>query len=368
MPTLAPNPIPWFAPQVDARERELVLAVLDSGYLNDGGVTREFERRVAELVGVRYCVGVTSGTAALALALMAAGIGPGDEVLVPDLTFIATANAVRLAGAAVKLVDVCPDRFTIDPEKAAEAIGPRTRAIIPVDVNGRAPDYDALARLAAERGLRIICDAAEALGSIWKGRPLGAFGDAGCFSFSANKTVTTGQGGMIATNDPALHDRLRELKDQGRRTQGSGGNDLHPVLGFNFKLTNLQAAVGLAQMEKLAARLEHARTRQRWYERHLAGCPSLTLVPAAAGEVLQWTDVLVEDPEPLARALDEAHIGYRRFWYPLHSQKPYADRPEAFPHATAISRRGVWLPSSFDLQEEDVRTTAAVARCCLAGQ
>jgi perosamine synthetase len=211
------EPIPWFGPVVGDDESEAVRAVVATGYLNDGPVARGLEKGIADFLGVRHAVAVTSGTAAISLALMALGIDSEDEVIVPDLTFIATANAVRMAGAKVKLVDVDPERFTIDVAAAEAAIGPRTRAIVPVDVNGRAADYAALEAICQARGLALVCDAAEALGSRHQGQYLGTFGHAGCFSFSANKTVTSGQGGLIVTNDDVLHDRLRELKDQGRR-------------------------------------------------------------------------------------------------------------------------------------------------------
>ncbi len=360
--------IRWFGPETGDREQELVLEVLRSNYLNDGAVTRRFEERIAGLIGVRHCVGVTSGTAAITLALMAAGIEPGDEVLVPDLTFIATANAVRLAGGIVKLVDVEPHRLSLDLESVAKAISSRTRAVVPVDVNGRGVDYEALEALAAQHGLFIICDSAEALGSKYRGRFLGTFGKAGCFSFSANKTVTTGQGGMVATNDLALYHRLIELKDQGRAVQGTGGDDLHPVIGYNFKLTNLQAAVGLAQLEKLERRLAKARLRESWYQAGLADCHGIELLPADTreGEILQWTDALIDDRGRVGQALKEAGIGFRPFWHPLHSQKPYAGSSHAFPMATSASARGLWLPSSFDLTEAQVAKVCAVIREALA--
>ncbi len=227
--------IPWFGPEMGRREQERVAAVIASNYINDGSIAREFEQAITAFIGCRYCVAVTSGTAAISLALLALDIGPGDEVIVPDLTFIATANAVRMIGADVKLVDVEPRRFTIDVDKVGAAIGPRTRAIIPVDVNGRGADYDALSELAEKRGLNVVCDSAESLGSKYKGSLLGTFGDASCFSFSANKTITSGQGGMVATSSERIYYRLRELKDQGRRYGGTGGDDLHPVIGYNFK-------------------------------------------------------------------------------------------------------------------------------------
>jgi perosamine synthetase len=345
-------------------EREYVLQVLDSNYLNEGDVTARFEQKLAEFLGVRHCVAVTSGTAALTLALMALGIGHGDEVIVPDITFIATANAVRLAGADVNLVDIEPERFTLDVEKVARAISRRTKAIIAVDVNGRGASYGELETIAAQNGLLLLCDAAEALGSHYGDRCLGTFGDAGCFSFSANKTLTTGQGGVIATGNTDVYHRLLELKDQGRRTRGTGGDDLHPVMGYNFKFTNLQAAVGLAQFEKLRERLAHAKQREDWYIERLQNLPGLVLpsLNNRVGEVTQWTDLLVADRKLVEAAFRQAGIGFRCFWHPLHRQVPYAADDADFSASIEISRKGLWLPSSFNLTEEQAERTAEVLR------
>lgn len=347
--------ITWFGPHLTGGELERLRDVLDRQYINDGPLAREFERRIATLVGTRHAVAVTSGTAAIAMALMAAGVGPGDEVLVPALTFAATANAVRLAGADVKLVDVEPIRFGIDADGVLAAIGPRTRALVSVDVNGRGADYRRLEPICRDAGILLICDAAEGLGSQYGGRMLGSFGLAGCFSFSANKTITAGQGGIITTDSDAMHDRLRELKDQGRRYGGTGGDDLHPVIGFNFKFTDLQAAVALPQLDEIEKRLAAARNRDRFYVQRLSNQPGLTL-PAydEPGEVRQWTDVLIEDRISVGRALDAEKIGHRAFWFPLHQQAPYAADPEMFPNSTDISRRGMWLASRFDLTEPDM--------------
>ncbi|MGQ0663487.1 MAG: DegT/DnrJ/EryC1/StrS family aminotransferase [Pseudomonadota bacterium] len=363
----APERIPWFAPQMTGGELGRLKGVIEANFLNDGPLTAEFEARIARLTGVEYCVATTSGTTAIALALMALGLGPGDEVIVPDLTFIATANAVRLAGAEVRLVDVEPRRLALDPDRAAAALGPRTRAIVTVDVNGRGADYRFFEPFCRERGLKLVCDAAEALGSSFAGRRLGAFGDAGCFSFSANKTVTTGQGGMVATNDRRVHDRLCELKDQGRRHRGTGGDDIHPVIGFNFKFTDLQAAVGLAQLDRLDERLAKASLRDRWYRQALDGCPGLEFPDLASepGEVRQWTDVLVADRETVRRALKAAGIGFRALWFPLHTQAPYAGAAGPFPVAADIAARGLWLPSHFALTEAQVEATAATIRATI---
>ena len=309
MKTTKPS-IAWFSPHVGEQEKKLVREVIDSNYINDGDVTRTFETKIADLIKAKHCIAVTSGTAAIAMALMGMGIGRGDEVIVPNFTFIATANAVRLAGAEVKLVDIEPKRFSIDIEQVKSSIGPRTRAIVTVDVNGRGADYSLLEAIAREKGLSLICDSTEALGSKSKGRYLGTYGDAGCFSFSPNKTITTGQGGMVATDNTKLYYRLLELKDQGRRSQGTGGDDLHPAMGYNFKLTNLQAAVGIAQMERLSERLSKAIERDKWYLRELKDCSGIKLpsLENNEGEVTQWTDILVEDRDKLEPAFTSANI------------------------------------------------------------
>ena len=348
--------IPWFGPVVGAAETEALARVIASGYLNDGEAARQLESEVARFLGVSYAVAVTSGTAALSLALMGLGIGPGDEVIVPDLTFIATANAARLAGAEVRLVDIEPDRFTIDVGAAAAAIGPRTAAIIAVDVNGRACDYRALEELAARHGLVLVCDSAEGLGSRFAGQCLGSFGNAGCFSFSANKTVTSGQGGLVVTNDARVHQRLRELKDHGRVAGGTGGDDSHPVIGFNFKYTNLQAAVALVQFTRLPERLEALRRRDRLYRQHLAGISEIRLPPDGSntGEVCQWMDILSDRRGDIQKSLSDMGAGTRAFWHPLHRQPPYAARDEDFPNAADVSRRGLWLPSHLEIAADQI--------------
>ena len=358
--------IPWFEPQMTGGELPRLADVLERNFLNDGPLTRELERRIAALAGVEHGVAVTSGTAAITLALMACGVRPGDEVIVPDLTFVATANAVRLAGATVVLADVDPNRLTLSPQAVKAAITPRTRAVVPVDVNGRGANYAQLERICREGGLVLVCDAAEALGSRYDGRPLGSYGDAACFSFSPNKRLTTGQGGMIVTKSAQLADRLHELKDQGRRVRGSGGDDLHPVMGFNFKFTDLQAAVGLAQLDAFDARLAHAGQRDAWYRAALAGidgvvCPD----EGQAGEVRQWTDVLLDRRAEVRAALEAQRIGCRSFWFPIHRQAPYRHDEGPFPNASRISDRGLWLPSNFRLTESDVARVAEVVKSAL---
>jgi perosamine synthetase len=361
--------IPWWEPKLGQPVRQAVNAVLDSDYINDGPVTRDLEARVAAIAGRRHGIAATSCTASIALALMAAGIEPGDEVIVPDITFIATANAARLAGARVRLVDVDPLRLTLDPGRLAEAIGPNTRAVIAVDINGRAADYAGIEAVCRERGLILICDSAQGLGSRHGGRAVGSFGDAACFSFSGNKMFFAGQGGAIVTDDDAMEGRLRALRDHGRLAGGTGGDDMHPVVGFNFKYPNLQAAVALAQLDELDERLEHARLRQRWYREFLDGCPGLSF-PGGGGdneEAILWSDILIEDRDPVCQALDAAAIGYRRFYFPLHRQEPYAAPDDGFPNALHVSTRLLWLPSALSLTRAQAERTATVIRQALDG-
>jgi perosamine synthetase len=361
------DPIPWWEPRLGEAVKRAVADVVDSAYINDGPVTRELERRIAALAGVRHGVAVNSCTTGLALALMAAGVGPGDEVIVPDLTFIATANAVRLAGADVKLVDIEPDRLAISVERAAATVGPRTKAVVPVDVNGRAVDYDGIEALCRQRGLALIADSAEGLGCRHRGRPLGSFGRAAGFSFSAHKLVFAGQGGVVVTDEDEMHVRLRELRDHGRRTPGTGGDDLHPVLGFNFKYPNLMAAVVLAQLDELDERLAHARARDRWYRELLAGCPGVAFpgLPPADGETALWADALFEGRDRVTAALAAAKIGFRPFWFPLHCQRPYRASDNEFPNAIAVSSKGLWLPSALSLTRADAERVARVIRSAL---
>ncbi len=357
--------IPWWHPELGAEEAQRVVAVVESNFPNDGADTDEFAARIASLVGVAHGVGVSSGTAALYCALLACGVGPGDEVIVPDLTFVATANAVRATGADVVLVDVRLPDLSLDPVAVEAAVTGRTRAILPVHVNGRGGSIDEVVDIARARGLAVVEDACEALSSQRDGRTLGSFGDAACFSFAPTKIITTGQGGVVVTEDEALARRLRELKDQGRATRGTGGADEHPVFGLNFKLTNLNAAVGLAQLERLPGRLQHLVDLRRWYEEELSdlAAPALELVPvdAAGGERLAWIDVFVDERDALVGHLRERGIDSREFWHPVHSHPPYAD-PDRFPSATWASQHGLWLPSAFSLGREQVAQVGAAVR------
>ena len=354
----------FWTPQFGPEEKTLLAEVVDSGFLNDGPLTSRFERQVADLLGAKHVVATTSGTAAIFLSLAALGVGPGDEVITPDVTFIATQNAVSLTGAKPVLVDVNPDTLNIDSEAVERAVTPRTKAIVPVHVTGRAADMEALAAVSNRHGLAIVEDAAEAFLSKHQGKCLGTFGIAGCFSLSPNKTITTGQGGLIATNDDRVHVRLRELKDQGRPVRGTGGDDAHNSVGYNFKFTDMQAAVGLAQLRDVPRRVERMRSIHRGYRDGLRGVEGVRVIPFRIedGELPQWTDVLAERRDELFSHLAARGMHGRRFWHPIHTQPPYLAPAEHFPNSSRQIPRAMWLPSAFTLTDEDVATVCAEIR------
>jgi perosamine synthetase len=347
--------IPWWTPHMTGGELDLVSGVLDSNYINDGEVTASFETEIARRLGVKHAVAVTSGTAAITAALHASGVRAGDEVIVPDITFIATANAASILGAKVVLADVEELTLNIDPISVERLVTSRTKAIVPVHVSGRGANMAALLEIAQPRNIAVVEDAAEGFLSKKDGRYLGTTGIAGCFSFSPNKTVTTGQGGVVVTDDHAFYRKLRELKDQGRREPGTGGDDLHYSAGYNFKFTNLHAAVGLAQLAATDERMERMRSIYRIYAQRLSGVPGLRLpgFDIDAGECPQWTDAVVELRDDFDRHLAARDIHCRRFWFPLHTQAPYRLPAKGFPASARVGPKALWLPSSFLMCDAD---------------
>ncbi|MGB8216488.1 MAG: DegT/DnrJ/EryC1/StrS family aminotransferase [Candidatus Methanoperedens sp.] len=350
--------IKWWQPQLGGEEQKFLKKVFDSNYPNEGELATLFEQKICGLLGCKHAVAVTSGTAAIFLSLKALGIRQGDEVIVPDITFIATANAVEMCGAKPVLVDVDPETMNMSPVAFESVITEKTKAVVPVHVSGRAADMEAIMGIAGSNDIAVVEDAAEALMSKHKEKYLGTFGKAGCFSFSPNKTITTGQGGVIVTDDDEIHIHLRELKDHGRPTRGTGGDDFHNVIGYNFKFTDLQAAVGLGQLTYLEPRIERMKRTYRLYAKKLKGLDGISLFDfdIENGEIPQWTDALVEKRNELAEHFVINGIGCRRYWFPLHTQKPYKLPDDSFPNSTCLSPKAIWLPSAFTLSDKDIET------------
>jgi perosamine synthetase len=371
------------APVMRGNERRYLQECIDTNWVSYvGPFVERFEEAFAKAISATYAVAVNSGTAALHLALLAAGVGPDDEVIVPDLTFIAPANAVRYCGAHPVFIDVTADHWYLDPEKVGaflsqecdrtaggtidRATGRRVKAVIPVHLLGHPADLDPLVELAERYELELIEDASESLGSSYKGRAPGTFGALGCFSFNGNKIITSGGGGMVTTPSEGLARRSRYLSPQARE---SGVEYIHDEIGFNYRLTNLQAAVGLAQLEQLT---EHVRLKREIAARYTAALDGIDGVvlpdqaPWAVSSFWLYT-ILVGSParrtsRELIKDLASASIEARPLWAPLHEQRPYRTaRTFGLEHAAGIHARAVSLPSSVDMTpDEQERVIAAV--------
>lgn len=347
--------IPQMEPLVTEGDAEAVDRYLRSGgWLTEFRETRAFEASLCAYTGARYCVAAPSGTLALFLALKAMGIGPGDEVVVPDLTMAASATAVIMAGASVAFADVEPRTLCLDTDRVTQAISARTKAVMFVSLNGRSPaGLAAFVDRCRACGLVVIEDAAQSLGSWHAGRHLGTLGDCGCLSFSSQKLVTTGQGGAVITNDEATFRRMNLLRDFGRL---EGGSDHYLSVGWNLKFTDLQAVIGLAQVRRLPALVERKRAIYAAYRAGLAGVSGIVLPDTDLSAVTPWfVDVLVDASrkDALIAHLKRDGIGSRPFYPALHAEPAFATSGE-FESAIELSGRGLWLPSSLRLTDDDV--------------
>lgn len=366
------DPIRLVMPDLGAEELAAVAAVFESGYLTQGPAVEAFEAAVATRVGVRHAIATTSATTALHLALAAAGIGPGDEVVVPDFTFPATANVVIQLGAIPVLADIEPATFSLDPASVVACITPRTRAIVPVHPFGLSADMDPLIELARRAGLLVIEDAACAAGTTYFGRPCGALGDAGCFSFHPRKAITTGEGGMITTDDDALAAKARMLRTHGGIREG--GRFRFEAAGFNYRLSDILAAIGVVQFGKLDAFVAEKRRLGDVYRDLLAGaaCVELPVEPAWGGHVYQSFVVRLSAEHDrdavileLRRSGIEATIGT----YALHAEpffaRSYRYAPGDLPRSFDAFRRSLTLPLYPGLNDDQVERVAAALRAAL---
>lgn len=351
--------IPQIEPLFGPEETAAVLAVLESGFITEGKKTYEFESELAKFFGVPHAVVVNNATLALTIALQALGIGPGDEVIVPDFTFVATANAVVLAGALPVFADVERETFTLDPVDAERCITPHTAAIVPVHLNGRSTNLAALAALARKHDLALVEDAAQAMGSRRGGCYLGTYGDAGVFSLGTTKIITSGQGGVILTRRDDVGRACARIKDHGRLIRSA---EVHDAAGFNSKFTDLQAAVGLEQFRQLPQRMAKKRALFRAYRERLAGLPGVAVPPMDLNDAVPWfVDLVCADRSGLEQHLAKQGIETRRFYLPLHSQPCFATGG-SYPGTEEVSARGLWLPSSLRLAESDVDCVCRLIR------
>ncbi|MCH9735620.1 MAG: aminotransferase class I/II-fold pyridoxal phosphate-dependent enzyme [Actinomycetia bacterium] len=359
--------LPVAEPMLGERELEYVTECILTGWISSAGrfVTR-LEEQFAAFCQTRFGVATSSGTTALHLALLALNIGPGDEVIVPSLSFIATANAVAYTGAKPVFVDIEADSWNLDPGALEAAITPLTKALLPVHLYGHPANMDPILEIARRHNLYVVEDAAESPGARYKGRPVGGLSDIAIFSFYGNKIVTTGEGGMVVTNNEEVAERVRLLRDHG---MSKVRRYWHPVLGYNYRMTNLQAAVGVAQMEKVERILETKARLAATYDSLFKDIPGITCPPQAewASPVCWLYTLLVderifgESRDTFIRTLQQHNVESRPAFPPIHKQ-PLYEAGITLPVAERVSNQGVSLPSAVSLTHADIERIVSVIR------
>lgn len=357
--------IPVAIPDLSGNEERYVLEAVKSTWISSSGAFLDrFEKEFAAACETKHCLAVSNGTVALHLALLALDVQPGDEVLVPALTYIATANAVRYMGAVPVFVDVDPETWCIDPAQLSDAITPRTKGIIAVHLYGHPADMDAINQVAKAHNLWVVEDAAEAHMGEYKGRRVGSLADIATFSFFGNKVFTSGEGGAITFNDDALLEHAKMLRSQ--------GNDphqryVHQIVGYNYRMTNLAAAILCAQIERADEILKRRREIFATYDRNLKGVPGIQLQPSASwAKLTPWIYCLTVDPirygatrDQLASYLRENGVDSRPFFPGMHQQPPYLDfaatQNTPLPQSEHLSATGLNLPTFTDLTDAQIQ-------------
>ena len=350
-------------PDIGVREREYMNEAFDSGWISSkGSFISRFESEFAKFSETKYAVTCSNGTAAIHLAVRALGIGEGDEVIVPNLTFASPANAVIYEGGKPVLVDVDRKYWCIDPDQISSNITERTKAIIVVHLYGHPADMGKIMNIAKSHGLKVIEDCAEAHGATYNGRKVGSIGDIGCFSFYGNKIVTTGEGGIITTNDQELAEKIRVLRDHGMRPSK---RYWHDEVGFNYRMTNIQAAIGLAQMESIEQKIMKRRWIAKKYSEYISNEAELQPEMPWASNVY-WLPTFMlnsyynaDSRDSLMELLAKRGIESRPVFYPLNEMPPYANE-KSFPASNYISYHGISLPVSNRFGEDDIQFISEV--------
>jgi perosamine synthetase len=362
--------IPLCIPEIKGNEWKYVKECIDTNWVSSvGSYVNLFEDRFSEYVDSEKAVVTVNGTAALHLALVTLGIGEGDEVIVPSLTFISPVNTIKYAGAEPVFVDVCRDTFVMDVDKIEELITPKTKAIMPVHIYGHPVDMDKVMEIAKKHNLFVIEDATEALGSEYKGKKAGTIGHIGCFSFNGNKLITTGAGGMLVTNDKKLGERAKFLSTQTKVVEENKAF-YHPEIGYNYRMPNLLAAFGTAQLENIEEYIKVKRENAKLYNELLKDVKGLSLnTQKGWAKNCYWLySVLVEEDfgitrDELIKRLEQEGIGARPFFMPIHDMPPYKDcRHGDLSVTDELYKRGINLPSSVSLKKEEIEKVCRIIR------
>ena len=350
--------IPQIQPWIDNEELIQLKRVISSTYVTESSLTKEFEDSTKSLTGSKHAIAYTNGTLAMYASLRALGVGKGDEVIIPNLTFIATANCVIMTGAKPVLCEVRKDNFTLDVKKAGKLLTKNTKAIIPVHLYGQSADMDEILYFAKTNNLKILEDAAQGVGVRFNGKHTGTFGEVGVLSYYGNKTITCGEGGIILTNDDEIASKVYQLKNHGRSTKGIF---IHESIGFNFAFTEMQAAIGIAQMNKLSRIIEKKNSIYELYKKELSGIDDFKIcfLDKRSTPVFWFTSFECKEVDELANFLKLSKIQTRRYFYPLHLQPCYADKKhiknidDDFSISEKIYKNGISLPSSYNLSVEN---------------
>lgn len=355
------NRISIAMPVFNGNEKKYLNECIDTGWVSaNGRFIEEFQNQFAEFCGSKYALACSNGTVTLHLALLALGVGPGDEVVMPTLTYIATANAVKYCGATPVFVDSELDTWNVDPYAIEKAITPKTKAIIPVHLYGLPANMTEIMKISEKYGIPVIEDAAEAHGAIWEGKRVGSIGTIGSFSFFGNKIVTSGEGGMLVTNDDKLYERMKFLRSQG---VDPNKRYWHLELAYNYRMTNMQAAVGLGQLENIEWHMGERKRVAELYKKYLKGMGEYVVeqyVPLEATHsywmyTILLTDRVKKSRDDVMKCMEDFNIEMRPTFYPMHIMPPYHDEKVHCINAEHIGARGINMPTHSMLTEEQVK-------------
>tara|TARA_R110001583_G_scaffold82491_1_gene218774 strand:- start:11472 stop:12569 length:1098 start_codon:yes stop_codon:yes gene_type:complete len=345
--------IPIYKPYLGKEESDAVAECMRSTWISSQGeFIGKFEKGVENYVGTKHAISVSNGTVAIHLAMLALGIGPGDEVITTNFTYVASSNSILYVGATPIFVDIDPFCWNLDPSLIEEKISSRTKAILYTNVYGSPADYNELKKISNKHGLFLIEDAAESFGATYDNKVSGSLGDISTFSFFGNKTITTGEGGMITTSNNELSEKIRKLKNQGN---SETIRYYHDILGYNYRMTNIQAAIGVVQLSKIEDILERKRKLHQYYEEGLKDYVRFQKLSKNATSSYWMSSILfksIEEKERVIRALEKDNIETRPFFTPI-DELPFYEKVDDCPNSKEISAKGMNLPSFPTLQKNE---------------
>jgi len=361
--------IPQFSPWIGKEEIRAITECINNNWITEGPISKRFSGELLKLIGSKYGVFAPNGTLALYLGLRAIGIDRGDEILVPDFTFIASATSIEMVGARPVFVDVNRKNFQIDLTNADILVTEKTKAIMPVHIYGTVCNMDNITAFAKKYRLKIIEDAAQAIDVHWKGKHAGTFGEVGCFSFFVDKTITTAEGGFVVTNSRKIYNRLIYLRNQGRLNRGSF---IHPEIGYNFRMTDIQNAIGLVQLSKLEKIKKRKNHILNFYHQNLKDIKEVTFFEPEEGS--EWIPfrfgILCNNAHKLMNFMSSKGIESRTFFYPLHKQpcfkylrdREHSNRDQHFPNAVYGYEHGICLPTFFGLKDNQIKYVCRIIK------